>query len=106
MADDTSVHRLLAAGEAPTVDYAVISIVVITLGLVLAIEVIRHQLDVAASGNPFFQTVLELMYRECELYCVHMMCSHVTRILAVHPSLLFYLFSTHLFTYAHMFSYL
>lgn len=65
----SSVHRFLApAGEAPTVDYAVISVVVITLGLVLAIEVLRHQLDVAASGNPFFQTVLELMYRERELY--------------------------------------
>ena len=29
-------------------DYAVISVVVITLTLVLAIEVLRHQLDVAA----------------------------------------------------------
>ncbi|KAL7540630.1 hypothetical protein ACHAXR_010673 [Thalassiosira sp. AJA248-18] len=71
---DGSIHRLLApAGGAPTVDYAVISVVVITLGLVLAIEVLRHQLDVVASGNPFFQTVLELMYREPIFVDVHFM---------------------------------
>jgi len=58
-------HRLLVpAGGAPTVDYSVISILIITLGVVLAVEVLRHQLDVAASGHPFFHTVLELMYRE------------------------------------------
>ena len=58
-------ERFLAgAVDVPTVDYAVISVIVITLALVLAIEVLRHQLDVAASGNKFFQTVLELMYRE------------------------------------------
>ena len=63
-------HRFLAPDglRVPTVDYAVISVVVITLALVLFIEVMRHQLDVAASGNPFFQHVLELMYRECKLY--------------------------------------
>ena len=61
-------HRLLAPdGGEPTVDYGVISVVVITLGMVLAIEVLRHRLDRAASGNPFFHTVLVLMYRECEL---------------------------------------
>jgi len=65
-------HRFLAPDglRVPTVDYAVISVVVITLALVLFIEVMRHQLDVAASGNPFFQHVLELMYRECK-YCLH-----------------------------------
>ena len=68
---DISIHRLLASGgEKPTVDYSVISILVVTLALVLAIEVFRHQLDVAASGNQLFHKVLELMYRERELYCV------------------------------------
>ena len=62
-------HRMLApAGGVPTVDYAVIATVVLTLGLVLAIEVLRHQLDVAASGNPFFQSVLEGLYRECKFH--------------------------------------
>ena len=62
------VHRLLGAvdGGTPVVDYGVISIVIITLALVLVIEVSRHQLDVLASGQPFFQTVLELTYRERE----------------------------------------
>ena len=64
----SSIHRLLApAGGTPTVDYGVISVVIITLGIVLAVEVLRHQLDVAANGHPFFHTVLELMYREREL---------------------------------------
>ncbi|KAL3802312.1 hypothetical protein HJC23_007137, partial [Cyclotella cryptica] len=49
--------------EAP-LDYSVFSVVIVTLCIVLVVEVLRHQLDVAASGNPFFQTVLELMYRE------------------------------------------
>jgi hypothetical protein len=58
--------RLLAAEETPPLDYTVFSVVIATLVIVLVVEVLRHQLDVAASGNPFFQTVLELMYRECE----------------------------------------
>jgi len=66
-ASSDSIHtqRLLApAGGAPTVDHGVINVLVITLGMVLAIEVLRHQLDRAAKGNKFFHTVLELMYRE------------------------------------------
>ena len=61
-------ERLLAAEEAPPLDYTVFSVIIVTLCLVLVIEVLRHGLDVAASGNPFFQTVLELMYRECEFF--------------------------------------
>ena len=70
----SSIHRLLAPAGTPTVDYAGISVVVITLAIVLAVEVLRHQLDVAASGNAFFHEVLELMYREREcviLFCVY-----------------------------------
>lgn len=61
--DETS--RFLA-GESAGLDYSVISVVILTLGIVLVVEVLRHQLDVKASGNPFFKTVLELMYRERE----------------------------------------
>ncbi|KAL3768395.1 hypothetical protein ACHAWO_010627 [Cyclotella atomus] len=57
-------NRLLAAEETASLDYTVFSVVIATLVIVLVVEVLRHQLDVAASGNPFFQTVLELMYRE------------------------------------------
>ena len=71
-------ERLLAAEEAPPLDYTVFSVIIVTLCLVLVIEVLRHGLDVAASGNPFFQTVLELMYRECEFFfydsCVDGVC--------------------------------
>lgn len=59
-------ERLLAAEETAPLDYTIFSVVILTLCIVLVVEVLRHQLDVAASGNPFFQTVLELMYRECE----------------------------------------
>eukprot|EP00804_Cyclotella_cryptica_P005209 CCRYP_018899-RB/>CCRYP_018899-RB protein AED:0.08 eAED:0.08 QI:455/1/1/1/0.75/0.69/13/3412/315 len=46
------------------IDYTIFGIVVVTLSLLLVVEVLRHGLDVIASGNLFFETVLELMYRE------------------------------------------
>jgi hypothetical protein len=39
-------HRLLASDDAPTVDYAILGIVVITLGLVLLVEAVRHSVSV------------------------------------------------------------
>ena len=60
-------ERFLAGYEEAPLDYSVFSVIIVTLCIVLVVEVLRHMLDVAASGNPFFQTVLELMYRECEL---------------------------------------
>jgi hypothetical protein len=41
-------HRLLASEDAPTVDYAILGIVVITLGLVLLVEAVRHSVSVFA----------------------------------------------------------
>jgi hypothetical protein len=38
-------HRLLASDDAPTVDYAVLGIAVITLGLVLLVEAVRHSVS-------------------------------------------------------------
>lgn len=38
-------HRLLASDDAPTVDYAILGIVVITLGLVLLVEAVRHSVS-------------------------------------------------------------
>ena len=65
----TIVDRFLASAyeEKRSLDYSVISVVIFTLGMILAVEVLRHKLDAAASGNPYFHTVLELMYREREL---------------------------------------
>lgn len=71
-------HRFLAA-PAMVLDYTVLAVVIFTLALILVIEVLRHKLDIWASGNPFFKTVLELMYRElttlgmveCVIYLLH-----------------------------------
>jgi hypothetical protein len=60
------VARLLAGDETLPLDYTVLSVAVITLGLILVVELIRHRFDVAATGRPFFKTVLEGVYRECE----------------------------------------
>ena len=73
MADWTSeaVYRYLADEkskgyeEDPRIDYSVLSVGVMTLGLILVVEVARHKIDHLASGRPFFQTVLEGVYSEC-----------------------------------------
>ena len=55
-----------SGGEENKLDYSVISVGVTTLGLILAVEFVRHKLDLKAIGRPFFKTVLEGVYRECE----------------------------------------
>ena len=55
-----------AAAAATPLDYTVLSVGVITLGLILVVELIRHRLDVAAMGRIFFKSVLEGVYRECK----------------------------------------
>ena len=47
-------------------DYSVLSVGVMTLGLILFVEVSRHTLDHAAHHKPFFKTVLEMVYSECK----------------------------------------
>jgi hypothetical protein len=46
-------------------DYSVLSVGVLTLGLILFVESCRHLLDHAAHGKPFFKGVLEMFYSEC-----------------------------------------
>jgi hypothetical protein len=60
--------RWLAAGggEEKELDYTVLAVAVTTLGLILAVELVRHKLDIQAVGRPFFKTVLGGVYRECE----------------------------------------
>jgi hypothetical protein len=48
------------------VDYSVLCVGVMTLGLILCVEVIRHRLDHEAAHRPFFKVVLEVTYSECE----------------------------------------
>jgi len=45
-------------------DYSVLSVGVMTLGLILVVEVMRHRLDHAAEGRPYFTAVLENIYAE------------------------------------------
>jgi hypothetical protein len=62
-------ERFLAAEygkEEEPLDYSVLSVGVMTLGLILCVEVFRHQIDHAAIGRPFFKTVLEGVYSECK----------------------------------------
>ena len=47
-------------------DYSALSVAVMTLGLIMVVEVIRHKLDHAALGKPYFEAVLENIYAECE----------------------------------------
>jgi hypothetical protein len=61
--------RFLAKAEKdePTrIDYSVLSVAVMTLGLVMMVEVFRHRLDHAAHGRPLFTAVLEGVYAECK----------------------------------------
>ena len=46
------------------VDYSVLSVGVMTLGLILVVEVLRHKIDHAALRRPFFKAVLEGVYSE------------------------------------------
>ena len=59
-------ERFLAATEEEPLDYTVVSVAVVTLGLLLGVEVIRHKLDQSAHNRPFFKTVLEGVYSECK----------------------------------------
>lgn len=67
-------HRMLAEKRL-YIDYSVLSVGVMTLGLILMVEVLRHRIDHAAVGRPFFKAVLEGVYSECESSVLHMYCS-------------------------------
>eukprot|EP00804_Cyclotella_cryptica_P005212 CCRYP_018899-RE/>CCRYP_018899-RE protein AED:0.10 eAED:0.10 QI:455/0.55/0.8/1/0.55/0.7/10/382/1227 len=70
------------------IDYTIFGIVVVTLSLLLVVEVLRHGLDVIASGNLFFETVLELMYREPVFVDVHFMLCYTAIFNAIQSVLL------------------
>lgn len=48
------------------IDYSVLSVAVMTLGLIMIVEVIRHRIDHAAINKPFFQAVLNGVNSECK----------------------------------------
>jgi hypothetical protein len=48
------------------IDYGVLSVAALTLGLILVVEVVRHKLDHWAGNTKFYHAVLERVYEECE----------------------------------------
>ncbi len=52
--------------EEEPLDYSVLSVGVMTLGLILMVEVAKHKLDHMAEHRPFFKAVLVVTYSECE----------------------------------------
>ena len=50
--------------EAVRIDYSVLSVGVMTLGLIMVVELGRHKLDHAAHHKPFLKAVLEGVYEE------------------------------------------
>lgn len=61
-----TIDRLLAKKEEARMDYSVLAVTVLTLGLILMVEVVKHKIDHAAHGRPFFTKVLETLYTECK----------------------------------------
>ena len=61
-------------------DYTILSYGIATLYLILIVESIRHYIDHAAHGRPFFKAVLLTAYSECK-YARHntapMVCSWI-----------------------------
>ena len=53
-----------------SIDYTVLSVAVLTLGLILLVELARHKIDHMAHGRPFFKTVLEGVNSECKWFLV------------------------------------
>ena len=47
--------------------YGAMSVAVLTLGLVIVVEAILHRIDLSALQKPFYQAVLDAVYRECTL---------------------------------------
>jgi hypothetical protein len=58
--------RRLASSSGLSVDYSILSIAILTLGLLLVVELILHKLDELAKERKFFRHVLHTFYRECK----------------------------------------
>lgn len=50
----------------PKYDYSVLAVALITMGLIVPVEIVRHKVDHRAVGRPFAKTVLDFLYSECE----------------------------------------
>jgi hypothetical protein len=63
-------RRILASvdTEKYKIDYNVLSVAAMTLGMIMMVEYMRHQLDHHAEHRPFFRVVLEGVYAECTFH--------------------------------------
>ena len=52
--------------SSPKYDYSVLAVALITMGLIVPVEIVRHKIDHRAVGRPFAKTVLDFLYSECE----------------------------------------
>jgi hypothetical protein len=59
--------------EKKELDYTVFAVAVYTLALILAVELLRHKLDIKAMGRPFFKSIMGGVYRECKLLLILML---------------------------------
>ena len=50
----------------PKYDYSVLAVALITMGLIVPVEIVRHKIDRRAIGRPFAKTVLNFLYSERE----------------------------------------
>jgi len=50
-------------------DYSVLSVAVMTLGLIIVLEVGKHYLDQSSKGKPFVTALLDGVYEECAYLC-------------------------------------
>ena len=56
--------------SSPKYDYSVLAVALITMGLIVPVEIVRHKIDHRAVGRPFAKTVLDFLYSECEYMCM------------------------------------
>jgi hypothetical protein len=72
--------RYLAGGneEPARIDYSVLSVGVVTVGLILVVELLRHRIDHAACrGSPFFQGRLgRSVFSVCRATSEHSLAGH------------------------------
>jgi hypothetical protein len=66
LADDYANGKSKSYDDDVRIDYSVLSVGVMTLGLIMVVELFRHRLDSSANGRPFFKAVLEGVYTECK----------------------------------------
>ena len=66
IAQDDYDYMYYESSSSPKYDYSVLAVALITMGLIVPVEIVRHKIDHRAVGRPFAKTVLDFLYSECE----------------------------------------